>query len=282
MSTSITLTVAKAHLEVVAVNKTRAAGQPNPPLTASFVGFVNGEDATSAQITGAPTLTTTAAAASPPGVYPITVVDAGTLSAPNYDFPASSFVDGTLTVLPASTANVVVVGSTLPSSTYGQAVSFTASVSGGGPVPTGTVQFIVDGTNFGAPVTLVNGSATSSAITTLKCQCPCSIMARYSGDSSYGGNTGTFTQQVAKARLTVVADDKAASRFGGLPPLTFSLSGFANGENATSAGVVVAASVSTTATAASPAGYYPIHPVITSLKATNYQLGGVRDGTLSR
>ena len=85
-------------------------------------------------------------------------------------------------------------------------------------------------------------------------------MARYSGDSVYGGNSGTFTQQVAKASLTVVADDKAASRFGGLPRLTFSLSGFVNGENATSAGVVVAASLSTTANAASPAGYYPIHP----------------------
>jgi hypothetical protein len=278
-STSISLTVAQAHLSVVADDKTRAAGQPNPPLTASFVGFVNGEDATSAQITGAPTLTTTATAASPPGVYPISVVDAGTLSAPNYDFPASSFVNGMLTVLPASTANVV-VGSTLPSSTYGQAVSFTAAVSGSGPVPTGTVQFLVDGATFGDPVMLVNGLATSLATTALGAGGH-AIAALYSGDPSYGGNTGTATQQVAKANLTAVADDQSATRYAGLPPLTLSLTGFVNGEDATSAGVAVTADLSTTATAASPAGYYPILANVTSLVAANYQLGGVQDGTLT-
>ena len=117
-----------------------------------------------------PTLTTTATAASPAGVYPITVVDSGTLSAPNYDFPAAGFVNGTLTVTPATSASVV-AGSTLPNSTYGQSIRFTATVSGGGPVPTGTVQFIVDGTNFGNPVALVNGSATSTATTTLGASC---------------------------------------------------------------------------------------------------------------
>ena len=44
------------------------------------------------------------------------------------------------------------VGSTLPGSTYGQSVSFTVVVSGGGPTPQGTVQFVVDGSNFGSPV----------------------------------------------------------------------------------------------------------------------------------
>ena len=170
-STSILLTVAKAHLGVVADNKARPAGQPNPPLTASFVGFVNGEDATSAGVTGSPTLTTTATAASAAGIYPITVVDAGTLSAPNYDFPASGFVSGTLTVTPATSASVV-AGSTLPNSTYGQSIRFTATVSGGGPVPTGTVQFILDGTNFGGPVALVNGSATSNRDHHAECQYP--------------------------------------------------------------------------------------------------------------
>ena len=54
--------------------------------------------------------------------------------------------------------------SSLPTSTFGQTVSFTATVTppSGGPSPTGTVQFVVDGTNFGGPVPLVGGSATSA------------------------------------------------------------------------------------------------------------------------
>ena len=61
----------------------------------------------------------------------------------------------------------VSVGSTLANSTYGQSVSFTVNVSGGGPIPTGTVQFLVDGTDFGTAVTLAGGSATSPSTTLL-------------------------------------------------------------------------------------------------------------------
>ena len=59
----------------------------------------------------------------------------------------ADFGSGTLTVTPG--AVTVGVGSTLPNSTYGQSVSFTVTVSGGGPTPTGTVQFVVDGTRSG-------------------------------------------------------------------------------------------------------------------------------------
>jgi hypothetical protein len=278
-STSISLTVSKAHLGVVADNKTRSAGQSNPALSASFVGFLNGDDATSAKVTGTPTLSTSATAASPAGVYSISVVDSGTLSAPNYDFPASGFVNGTLTITPATSASVV-ASSTLPNSTYGRSIRFTAAVSGGGPVPTGTVQFVVDGANFGGPVTLVNGAATSTATTALGASSH-SIVARYSGDTSYGGNSGTFTQQVAKASLTVIADDKSATRFSGLPPLSYSFSGFVNSENAKTAGVVVVASLSAPIDVNSPAGFYPIHPIVNSFTSANYKLAGVRDGTLT-
>ena len=101
---------------------------------------------------GAADLTTTAVTASPAGNYPITVTDAGNLAAPNYDFPAADFKSGTLTVTQG--AATVAVGSTLPNSTYGQSVSFTVTVSGGGPTPQGTVQFVVDGTDLGSPVAL--------------------------------------------------------------------------------------------------------------------------------
>ena len=142
-STPVGLTVSKAHLSVIPNNQSRSVGQSNPPLTYAFTGFQNGENAGSAGIAGAADLSTTAVAGSPAGTYPITVTDAGTLAAANYDFPSGLFGSGTLTVTQGTAS--VAVGSTLPSSTYGQSVSFTVTIGGGGPMPGGTVQFVVDG-----------------------------------------------------------------------------------------------------------------------------------------
>ena len=53
-----------------------------PGLTATISGFVNGESATTAGMTGAPALATTATPSSSAGTYPITV-GAGTLKLAN-------------------------------------------------------------------------------------------------------------------------------------------------------------------------------------------------------
>jgi hypothetical protein len=81
-------------LMVSADNKNKYFGTANPPLTASFSGFVETSD-TSA-ISGSPSLTTTATDSSPVGSYPINVA-AGTFVAPNYNL---SFLPGVLTVMP--------------------------------------------------------------------------------------------------------------------------------------------------------------------------------------
>jgi hypothetical protein len=62
-----------------------------------------------------------------------------------------------------ATATTTTVASSLPNgATYGQAITFTATVApaSGSGTPTGTVQFQIDGVNFGSPVTLTGGSAT--------------------------------------------------------------------------------------------------------------------------
>ena len=64
-----------------------------------------------------PPLATTAVQASAAGSYPISVVDAGTLSASNYDFPAANFVNGTQTV---GKVHLTVTANSL-SRTYGSA-----------------------------------------------------------------------------------------------------------------------------------------------------------------
>jgi hypothetical protein len=95
-SASGTFTITKATLTVTADNQTRPEFQPNPPLTASYSGFVNGQTLGTSGITGSPNLTTTATLNSDEGTYLITVTF-GTLTSGNYTF---SFVNGTLTVTP--------------------------------------------------------------------------------------------------------------------------------------------------------------------------------------
>ncbi|MFC0775973.1 MBG domain-containing protein [Terrimonas alba] len=89
-----TLTVNPANVTVKANNVTRAYGEPNPELTATYTGLQYGEDFESSDITGSPLLTTTAVQSSPVGVYPITA-SAGTLSSYNYAF---NFENGVLTI----------------------------------------------------------------------------------------------------------------------------------------------------------------------------------------
>jgi hypothetical protein len=55
---------------------------------------------------------------------------------------------------PGPTATTTTVSSAANPSAAGQAVTFTATVSGAGGTPTGAVQFTVDGTDLGAPVAL--------------------------------------------------------------------------------------------------------------------------------
>ena len=97
-ATSATLSqvVNKAVLTVTANNASKVYGAALPAFSPTYSGFQNGD--TSAVLSGSPSLTTTATAASSVGTYTITAA-VGTLTAANYSF---SFVNGTLTVTPAA------------------------------------------------------------------------------------------------------------------------------------------------------------------------------------
>jgi hypothetical protein len=179
----------------------------------------------------------------------------------------------------------VAVGSKLPNSTYGQSVSFTVTVSGpsGAPTPHGTVQFVVDGSDLGSPVTLSKGSATSSSTTLLGAGSR-NVVADYSGDSNYASNSGSYTQVVNKAPLSIVPNNLSRPVGQPNPPFTYTFAGFVNGENANSANITGAVNLSTTATITSPAGRYPI--TVTNagtLAAPNYNFPSAdfKTGTLT-
>ena len=83
-----------ATLTVTADNLSRPSGTANPPLTANYSGFVNGETLATSDVTGNPSLVTGATTDSAAGSYPI-IAGAGTLASINYNFV---FVNGTLNV----------------------------------------------------------------------------------------------------------------------------------------------------------------------------------------
>jgi pseudomonalisin len=87
------------------------------------------------------------------------------------------------------TRSTVTVSATPKSDIAGQPVTFTAIVTGNSP--TGTVQFQINGVNFGSPVQLVNGVATltTSLLTVVGSDV---ITAAYSGDANNAGS-GTLT-----------------------------------------------------------------------------------------
>ncbi|MFY9645672.1 MAG: Ig-like domain repeat protein [Terriglobales bacterium] len=103
----------------------------------------------------------------------------------------------------ASPGTTTAVASSLNPSQYGQSVSFTATVTGNSP--TGSVQFNIDSSAFGPPVTLVSGSASSAGIATLSVG-KHTVAAVYSGDANNQGSTGMLSggQVVNQASQTII------------------------------------------------------------------------------
>ena len=190
---STTANITPATLTVKADDQTRVYGATNPVFTASYSGFTNGENLGTSGVTGSPSLTTSATPTDPVSGSPYTITAAiGSLTASNYTF---SFLNGSLTITPADTS-VAVISSINPHCS-GAAVNFTATVTpSGAGTPTGTVQFTVDGGDFGSPVPLSGNSATSGNIFTLTAGGH-TITAVYGGDGNFNGTTSlVYTQTV--------------------------------------------------------------------------------------
>jgi len=174
------LIVNQAVLTVTANNASKTYNTANPVFTASYTGFVNGDPQT--VLTGTPSLSTTATTASSVGTYPINAV-VGSLSSTNYSF---KFVNGTLTVTPASTTTSVI--SSANPSILGASVTFTATVaSGTSGIPTGSVTFKEGTTTLGTGT--LNGSGIATYSTSALGLGSHSITAVYGGDANFASST---------------------------------------------------------------------------------------------
>ena len=222
----VNLRVDPTGLTITADNRTMVYGGSLPALTASYSGFVNGDNAASLMTT--PTLSTVPAAGSPVGTYPITASGAAD---PDYDI---TYAGGMLTVNPATPT---VVSSAPADITYGTPLS-TTQLDATAIIP-GTFSY-----SRAVGAVLHAGTTQLSATFTPADQ------------TDYSGATASVDLMVDPAALTVTADNQAMVYGASLPVLTASYNGFVNGDSAVS--LTTPPTLSTTATAASSVGTYPI------------------------
>jgi formylglycine-generating enzyme required for sulfatase activity len=243
-----TLTVERAPLVVTVDNATRPVGQPNPTFTCTPSGLQAGDTLQSIGFT--PVYSCTADLTSIPGPYPVT--PAGPATTANY---AVTYVPGTLTV---TAKQVPVITWAAPDAiVYGAALSGT-QLNGVANLP-GT--FVYD-----PPAgTVLNAGAHGLAVTFTP-----------DDDANWTSAIATVFVDVARAALTVTADSQTKPFGAELPTLTATWSGFVNGDDAGDLDTPVA--LSTTATATSDLGVYPIAAMGAS--GRNYDITHV-SGTLT-
>ena len=107
----------------------------------------------------------------------------------------------------AKAATSTAVASSVNPSDFGQSVTFTATVTSGTGIPTGTVQFKDNGTNLGAAVAL-NASGAAQISTSALTAATHTITAAYSGDANFLLSSGTLTGgQVVRSQPSLSIND---------------------------------------------------------------------------
>jgi hypothetical protein len=198
-----TLTVNKATLGQNGLANITLTSSPNPSnygqsvtFTATVPSGVTGavQFMDGATVLGTATLSGTTATFTTnsltPGTHPVTAIYSGD---PDYN-PATSAVDNQ--VVNQESTSTMVASSVNPSA-FMQSVTFTATVAqAAGPAqPTGAVQFSVDGTAVGGPITLSSGTAAFS-ISTLTVGVH-TVTAVYTPDTGdFAGSSGSIGQRV--------------------------------------------------------------------------------------
>jgi len=228
-----TLTVTQAVLTATAENKTKTYGDPNPTLTVAYSGFKGTDNAT--VLDGVPTASTSATTASNVGTYPITPTGG---SDNNYTF---SYVNGTLTIVQA----VLTATADNKSKIYGDAnPTLTISYSG------------FKGTDNSSVLDVLPSASTTATTTSNVTTYPITPAGGSDNNYSFFYVNGALT--ISKAVVTATADNKSKVYGDANPVLSISYSGFKGADNSTVLDVLPNAS--TTATATSNVGTYPITP----------------------
>uniref|UniRef100_UPI003C7ED32C MBG domain-containing protein n=1 Tax=Amaricoccus macauensis TaxID=57001 RepID=UPI003C7ED32C len=246
-----TLTIDPAQLTVTADDATRTYGAANPDFTASYSGFVLGQDAS--DLDGTLGFTTAAGLTSDVGNYDVAATG---LTSGNYEI---AYEAGTLTIDPAQ----LTVTADDATRTYGAAnPDFTVSYSG---FVLGQDESDLDGTL---------GFTTAAGIASDVGDYDVAATGLTSGNYEIAYEAGTLT--IDPAQLTVTADDTTRTVGSSSPGFTATLEGFVldQDESVLDGSLVFLTNASLT----SPTGTYTITPG--GLSSTNYTLT-FTPGTLS-
>ncbi len=193
-----------------------------------------------------------------------TVAPAGqfiTATATGPDGNTSEFSQG---LLAGASTSVVITPSANPA-VFGQAVTFTATVTSAEGTPTGEVTFALDG---GAPqtVALMGGSAVFTP--PLLPAGPHSITARYADQGTFRAGMDSLTEIVNPAPLAIRAADQTRVYGAANPAFSVSFTGLVAGQGPGDlAGTLT---LGTPATTGSDVGSYPITPA--GLSSANYAI----------
>ena len=220
----------KATLTVTGDPATRPYGSPNPPLTATFSGFVNGETVATSGVTGTPAQSNAAGVLAVPGTSASTI-GLGTLASSNYTF---ALVPGSLTVTKAW----LTVTATNKSRLYGGTVTFTNTTTG-----------FVNNQSFATGAATGTPSFASAAPTSASGSYPIVITRGTLAANNYDFLfvDGTLTVTAAPVTVTSSVTKTYASANPDLPTI---FNGLANNETAVTSGITGAAVLSTAATQA--------------------------------
>ncbi|WP_198673064.1 MBG domain-containing protein, partial [Algoriphagus litoralis] len=238
------LNVGKKGLIITALNKTKVYGEANPTLTFTYEGLVNGDTKAATE----PSISTTATLNSGVGTYPIQLTGAADA---NYSI---TLVDGELEVTQAG----LIITATDKTKIYGEA----------NPELTFTYTGLVNGDEKVATEPSISTTATqNSGVGTYP------INLTGGSDQNYAITLVAGELEVTQAGLTITATDKTKIYGQENPILTFTYTGLVNGDEKVS----TEPSISTTATASSAVGTYPIN--LTGGSDQNYAITLV-DGEL--
>ena len=170
-------------------------------------------------------------------------------------------------------------------STYGNSVTLTATLTfsaGSAPPPTGLVTFKNGSIILGVAsrVSTVFGVTSATFVTSkLPAGNPLTINAVYSGDTNFATATGTYSQIVNKAPLTVTANNLTMVYGGAVPTLTAYYGAFVLGDTFATA-VTGSPGLTTSATSSSAVASYTITAAVGTLSASNYSFSYV-NGSLT-
>ena len=182
-------------LTITANDVTRVYGAPDPSLGVTYSGFL-GTDTPSVLGGTLNLVDTQADPTTTVGLYAGAILGSGQTSS-SYRL---NYVPGNLTVLAAPTMTNLVASAN--PAWFGDPVTFTTTVIASAPstaTPSGAVQFLVDGQNFGAPVTLTGGTA-SLTVSDLSVGSH-TVTAAYSADPNFVSSVSTILTQTINDAL---------------------------------------------------------------------------------